>query len=147
MLAYFVLLLFLWTPEEYRALKNSMCFSTERKRTTNMFKLAKVISVLALGLMLSLALCTSGAFAQRVDTTPTDRGPIGTNWQGNPGYPGYYWNRGGDRDPGYYWNRGGDRDPGYYWNRHSRCAYIPRIVRTFHGLRRVWIRECNRYRY
>lgn len=92
-----------------------------------MFKITKLVSVIVLAMMMSLSLCTSGAFAQTVSTTnhTTVTQVAGLESQAY---------------------RSGPKTPGVKGHtRHYRCARVLRRVRRGHEWKRVWVRSCRWY--
>ncbi|HLG76106.1 MAG TPA: hypothetical protein VKX46_06805 [Ktedonobacteraceae bacterium] len=96
-----------------------------------MTKLTRTIIALALGLMIGLTMCTSGAFAQSISTNTPGSAAHAT-------YQGY-------NQHGY--NQWNDRVSygriSRYRPRHVKCVRIVKYVRTRHFVRRVVYQSCR----
>lgn len=104
-----------------------------------MRRLTKTIAAVALGLMLSLSLFTSGAFAQTVNATTATHTVVAQEAslaeQAASTTAAY--------SSGYNDHSRLNRGPDHKWR--IKCVSVPVWVRTRHGFRRVWARYCRRY--
>lgn len=121
---YFVGLFFYVCYEEWETLAETQDVTTDKKENS-MFKMTKLVSVIVLAMMMSLSLCTSGAFAQTVGATNQTTitrvaGLASQEYRSGPQTPGA---------------RG--------HTKRYRCARVLRRVRYGRGWKRVWIRSCR----
>ncbi len=101
-----------------------------------MRRFTKAIAAAALGLMLSLSLFTSGAFAQTINATTATHTVVAQEANLAEQAASAY-------NSGYNDHSGLNRGSDHRWR--IRCVRVPVWVRTRHGFRRVWARYCRRY--